>query len=202
MVLNIPNALFRTEQLFAPSPEDGEVLARFGLRDIYSLDQYTTRTGLTSPGTVTERDPLGSGQAWTNMANATASDNAYATATISSSAYIRLWDVVLVSTVSQISNHKQSTKEIGTDDELMNLGSSSDLWGATTLTPTLINNSGFGVEIAYINLATYTKQLNCTNFGFSVPTWAEIKGIKVRIEHSISGNDIQVDHVQMEVYYY
>ena len=86
------------------------------------------------------------------------------------------------------------------------LGSSSDLWGAS-LTPSDVNNSNFGISIQGSDIGGYTTYyLNGSNFGFSIDTDTEIKGIEVSLVNekyysAILGTSVRCYMATIKVYY-
>lgn len=82
-------------------------------------------------------------------------------------------------------------------------GGAADKW---TLTPTQsqVVASGFGVGLQIAHLSAYYFGL-VTNFSAPVPSGATIDGIEVRAKGWIGdlggAYDIQVDHVQVKIYY-
>jgi hypothetical protein len=96
-------------------------------------------------------------------------------------------------------------------DAYISYGGSDDLWG-TTLTPSDVNASTFGVVVNFegtnSEVTSYeTEYLKLTNFGASVPSGATIDGVEVRMDayEKFYGGDTQtdanVDHIQIKVYY-
>ena len=161
-------------------------------------------TGWKSPGTVVSDNSVGT-VGWSNPSNAKASDNNYAEdwgdGADSPSQYL----VKIVKSDGSIgSTNKVTSGYIPSSDTYVSYGGSSDLW-SETWSVSDINDADFGVAISYkcqlYDGPEYTYYLKATNFNFSIPSGSTINGIEVRVEHKQLYNLVEVDHIQIKVYY-
>jgi hypothetical protein len=176
------------------------------------LEGYST--GWVSPGTVVSDDSVGA-IAWSNPSNATASDNSYAKATVSSSASFMVTDsiVKLVDETGDIvGDNKSADTALESSDTYRVYGADDDLWNETW-SASDINDSDFGIVFQGAFNTIYTEYIKATNFDFDIPSGATIDGIEARIEQKYvyipsSGSPpspiqwvIDIDHIQIRVYY-
>jgi len=186
--------VFADDQLYA-LPDDeihphSMTAPSVGLTGNASVAPVVTDTGVTASGT--------QGGGATNPSNAAASDDSDATIAGSGSTN----NVQLYSGGALVGNVKQKTLAGAAGvDETTAFGSSSDMWG-TSLTPALLNDSGFGIDIRVATGGASTNLL-LTNFGFSIPDGSTIDGIVASVEWSRTGVSgvHEVDYATLRVYY-
>jgi hypothetical protein len=95
-----------------------------------------------------------------------------------------------------------------TDTYMCSIGGQSELWGLS-LTPSDINNSGFGIALTLkagvLTDWTYASTLKTSNYGFNVPTNATITGVQIELKGKYTTNrgDITVylNCARVTVYY-
>jgi len=93
-----------------------------------------------------------------------------------------------------------------TTDSYISYGGQDDKWGAT-LTPAIVNATGFGVGVACTVQTSGSARLYASSFLFNIPTSAVIRGIKVDVEKSklytSRGNTTiaRINHIRMTIYY-
>lgn len=141
---------------------------------------------------------------WTNPTNIGAADAAYATAS---------WGPVVGTVIDTVVQLWDAGAVIGTPqptsiwsngvDRLDTFGSSSNLWGAT-LTPTIVNGTGFGVALSCSAGGTQTHYLLARRFGFAIPSTATIVGVVMETLRSQTGGialGARVDYMRMTIHY-
>lgn len=86
---------------------------------------------------------------------------------------------------------------------VISVGGSSDAW-SEILTPSDINNSNFGIALSFTSKSTglISNYIVCTNFGFTIPTTAQIDGIYSRIDGtSVFSDGFRLKSVGISIYY-
>ena len=159
-------------------------------------------SGPNSPATITTSDVDGNLD-WTNPSNVTSSNNSYADTSGYSTGGTIGWNKVrLLVAGSETGSNKSDGETLSASDTYKSFGGASDTWSASP-SVSQVNASNFGVRIQLtdggVDWGT-TYYLDCTNFGFSLPS-ATVDGILVEIENKATGGIAYLDHVRMTVYY-
>lgn len=162
----------------------------------------TVTSGPDTPGTVADDATVGS-VSWSNPTNAKTNNGQYATASFGFTSNVVDSEVKIVKADGSIGSTNKA--DTGTDWSLSNdvvasYGANNDLWGETW-TAADINDSDFGAVIAANSGGTITHYLKATNLGFSIPTGAQVSGIKVEIEKARDSTKASIDFIRITVYY-
>lgn len=159
-------------------------------------------TSVTYAGTVANDTAVGT-QAWSNPTNAQGtSDSTYADTQKGNSTAL-LWKettIKLVQGGSVVGNNKSTTATVPsinvyppTSGTFVTYGGLTDLWGLSGLTGTDINASNFGVVANFTHNSTLVSNyIKATNFGFSIPTASQVRGVKVEISQIQEDDDAGV----------
>lgn len=164
-------------------------------------------TAYTFPGTAAQA--VQGGSAWTNVNNVKANDSNYATDGFLGGAYNFEYRHVRLLKAGVISG-----SDIGANEDTFTnprtLGSSTNLF-STTITPADVNDSGFGIAIAWgqnvIGVhSDKTDYIQVTNFGFAIPPTASVDGIEILCAADMypgggGTSGLEVNYIQVRVYY-
>ena len=155
---------------------------------------------------VTTPPPL----SWLNPGNCFTSNNAYANSNpaisgdqtiLDTEVYLQTDDNTLIG-----DNKADTSTAWSTTESYITYGGESDKWNAT-LTPAIVNATNFGVGVACIVSASGSTRVYASNFAFSIPTSAVIRGIQVDVEkHKIYNarsnfTTANIDHIRMTIFY-
>lgn len=157
-------------------------------------------TGWKSPGTVVSDNSVGT-IAWSNPDYVKSDDENYAYVVFGSMASAAFKVVKLVVGGSVSGNNKEDSSYITWSEKTY--GGSLDTWGLT-LSSSDINSSSFGVVFQGTDITMGygdTEYLKAINFGFNIPSGADIDGIEVKSILEEAGEHIYFDHIQIKVYY-
>lgn len=155
-------------------------------------------TGVKYPGTIAG--------GFSNSANVAADDNNYATVAPASfdTGYPQHKDALLYYNSGTIGSDLGDNSQLPTSETQKEFGGALNVWGAT-LTSEIINDSSFGVTLAYASTASAFYGITCTNFGFAIPTGATINGVLCQVsDYYVSSRvakTIYLDYVRLIVYY-
>ena len=161
-------------------------------------------TGWKSPGTVVNDDTVGT-VAWTNPEGAKALDEEVTYVVWSmGSPHMSLLKLLVGGSITGENRSDGENFYNSEEEEDFVYGAADDVWGAT-LTPSSVNSSDFGVVLQVIERDIEiedSEYLKATNFGFEIPSGAEIDGVEVMFTAGGStGEQIRINHIQIKVYY-
>ncbi|MCP6727614.1 MAG: hypothetical protein KJI69_06405 [Patescibacteria group bacterium] len=154
--------------------------------------------GPNSPGTVVDDSNIGT-RIWGSPENAKISDDVY-TSPAGGGTNVKENSIKIVKGGVITGEDKSTGTSIPVTETTFSYGNSTDLWDETWV-PSDINNVNFGVVFSSINDFGTSHYLKATNFGFSIPTEATIKGILVEIELIQISFKTNIDHIRITVHY-
>lgn len=172
-----------------------------------------TNTGVAFPSKVESDSSYGT-VAWTDPGSITVDDGTFAYIAHDGSDTSVVETVISLVIGGSVSGANRSTgaayyEGSTLDTEVVQYGDEEDLWDSD-LTPAIINSADFGVVLAcsFPTSAVQSEYLKATNFGFNIPTDANISGVIVETERVVQFQYIGTidvvahDYVSITVYYY
>lgn len=164
----------------------------------------TNEDGPTLPGTGANDGSIGA-TAWTNPSNITLNDGSYATVGNASLSAVYDNRVSLVKSNGTIGTvNKAYSTFWPTSDTVAVYGGPTDLWGESW-SPADINDADFGAVLSVIAGEDTSNYLKGTNYGFSIPVTATIRGIELSINRKRTivgfGVTAYVDSFTISVFY-